>query len=225
MKRKILVSIDDGHPLDTTMAGLLLKHRIPAVFYIAPEWSDLGKRQILKISGLGGCDFCKRVKGLFEIGAHTMTHPHDMKKLSDEEAMNEIAGSKKALEKMMGFKKKVTKFCYPKGKFNERTKELVKKAGFKEARTVRALNIEFPDDPYETDPTIHIHPDKREYKDGKTWVHYGYSLFDQVVKEGGRFELWGHSEEVERYNMWEFLDDFLGYMDKEMKKINYPRKI
>lgn len=101
----------------------------------------------------------------------------------------------------------------------------MKEAGFKEARTVRALNIEFPDDPYETDPTIHIHPNKREYKDGKTWIHYGHSLFDQVIQEGGRFELWGHSWEVEKYNMWEFLDDFLGYMDDEMKKINYPRKI
>ena len=224
MKRKILVSVDDGHQLDMQMAGLLLKHKIPAVFYIAPDFSDLVKRQIVKIAGLGGCDFCKKSKGLFEIGAHTLTHPLDLKKLSDEEAVKEIAGSKAQLEKMLGYKRKVTKFCYPKGKFNERIKEIVKNAGFKEARTVGFLNTDFPTDPYQTDPTIHIHPDKKEFKN-KTWMDWGYSLFDEVIKEGGRFELWGHSEEVERYNMWEFLDEFLWYMDNEMKKINYPRKI
>lgn len=224
MKRKILASFDDGHQLDLQMAGLLLKHKIPAVFYIAPDFSDLTKRQILRIAGLGSCDFCKKSRGLFEIGAHTLTHPPDLKRLSDEEAIKEIAGSKKTLERMMGFKKKVTKFCYPKGKFDERIKGIVKDAGFKEARTVGYLNVKFPEDPYRTDPTIHIHPDKKEYKD-KTWMDWGYLLFDEVIKEGGRFELWAHSWEVEKYNQWEFLDEFLWYMDKEMKKINYSRKI
>ena len=172
-KIEILVSIDDGHQLDMQMAGLLLKYKIPAVFYIAPDFSDLVKRQILKIAGFGSCDFCKKSKGLFEIGAHTLNHPPDLKLLSDKEAMKEIGGSKIRLEKMMGYKKKVTRFCYPKGKFDERIKGIVKDAGFKEARTVGYLNIEFPKDPYRTDPTIHIHPDKKEFK-GKTWMEWGY---------------------------------------------------
>ena len=223
VKRKILASVDDGHQLDMTLADLLLRYRIPTIWYIPVEMTDLSNSQIRRLAGIGTCDFCWKARKLFQIGAHTLTHPQDLKKLSDEEAVKEIAGSKQALENIL-IKKKVDKFCYPRGRFNNRIKEIVKNAGFKQARTTRILNTDFPDDPFEIDPSIHVHPERKEYKD-KTWIDWGYLLFDEVIESGGRFEIFMHSWEIEKYNMWGFLEEFLAYMDERMEKIKYIRKI
>ena len=221
IKRKILVSCDDGTNEDIQMISLLLKYKIPAVFYIAPHYSELSTEDIRKTANN---EWCKKndCNGLFEIGAHTINHPEDLKKLNDKDLVNEITGSKTLLEEITG--KTITKFCYPSGRFNERVKEKVKLAGFKEARTVNILNIAFPSDSFEINPSIHIHPNRKEYKD-ETWVAWANQLFDLVIKDGGRFEIFLHSWEVEKYHQWEFLEDFLSYMDDEMKKINYSRKI
>jgi len=221
-KRKFLVSVDDGSQYDLGVGDLLLKYKIPAVFYIPPKVCELSEAQIKRLSGIGTCPLCKTMRELFEIGAHTLTHPEDLKRLEDNELVEEIAGSKALLERIV--KKPVTKFCYPGGKFNDRVKEVVERVGFKEARTTNILCIEFPKDPFETNPTIHVHPDRKEYKE-RTWIEWAYELFDKVLQEGGRFELFCHGWEVEKYNQWEFLDDFLWYMSEGLKKINYPRKI
>ena len=63
-----------------------------------------------------------------EFGAHTMNHV-DLTKVEVSEAKQEIEGSKKTLEQLLG--KEVTAFAYPYGSVNETIKELVKKAGFK----------------------------------------------------------------------------------------------
>lgn len=216
IKRKILCSCDDGYNLDLTLSSLLRKYRIPAVFYIAPNYYRFGlsNDQMRYLAGVEN--------GLFEIGAHTMNHPYDLKRLSEKELVSEISGSKVYLEDII--KKPVTKFCYPRGRFDERVKQVVREAGFKEARTTRVLNIDFPKDLFETDTSIHIYPDRKEYK-GRTWIEIGYELFDKVIKDGGRFEIFCHSFEIEKYNLWESVNDFLQYMDDGMKKINYLRKI
>ncbi|MHA1225156.1 MAG: polysaccharide deacetylase family protein [Candidatus Hodarchaeales archaeon] len=218
-KIKILSSWDDGNQLDMTLADLLLEYKIPSIFYI-PANCDLTEGQIRCLAGVGSCSLSKKMKGLFEIGSHSLSHPEDLKKLDDRKLTEEIAGSKVYLEQIIEMP--VTKFCYPSGRYDDRVKEKVKLAGFKEARTVDVLNIKFPKDPFMTKPTIHVYPERKEYGD-KTWIDYAHQLFDKVIEEGGRFELWGHSYEIELYNQWEFLEDFLWYMDKRMKEINYPR--
>jgi peptidoglycan/xylan/chitin deacetylase (PgdA/CDA1 family) len=219
MDRFIITSWDDGNQLDMELADLLLKYKIPAVFYI-PVNGDLIDYQIKCLSGMGICPISQKTKGLFEIGAHTITHPRDLRDISEEEAWKEISESKVIIEKITGLP--VTKFCYPRGRYDDKIKELVKKAGFKEARLTKGMSIDFPKDLFETRPTIHVHPDKPEYN-GKTWKDEAHRLFDIVIEQGGRFELWGHSWEIERYNQWEFLEDFLYYMDKRMTEINYQR--
>lgn len=222
-KVKILTSWDDGGQLDLKLGDMLFKYRIPAVFYIPSRFTALHPNQIKAIAGeKEGCSSCAQRKELFDIGAHTLTHPEDLKTLSQTKLELEIKKSKKELEKLVG--REVTRFAYPSGRYNERVKKVVKDAGFKMARTVKPLNIEFPKDPFETHPTIHVHPHKEHYK-GKTWVEWADKLFNKVLEEGGRFEIWGHSFELEKYNMWEFLEDFLAYMDDRLEEENYPRNI
>ena len=230
-KIEILVSVDDGNVLDMELAEVLLKYNIPAVFYIAPSYSDLQAHQIKCLSGTGNCELSKDMKGLFEIGSHTMTHPVDMKVLTDKELKYEVFESKKYLEMLLQGKE-VSKFCYPKGKFDDRVKKAVKKAGYKMARTTRQLSTELPKDMFEVATSVHAHGEKyhiiddgvpERFKD-KTWVEVGYALLDNVLTNGGKFELFCHSWEIEKYNSWEFLESFLAYMDEVMERIKYPRR-
>ena len=62
-----------------------------------------------------------------EIGAHTRTHPH-LTAIAPEEALAEMADSKKSLEDLLGGK--VNFFAYPYGDYNEEVERLAEKAGF-----------------------------------------------------------------------------------------------
>jgi peptidoglycan/xylan/chitin deacetylase (PgdA/CDA1 family) len=65
-----------------------------------------------------------------EIGAHTRSHP-SLPNLSRSAQMEEIAGSKQACEKMLGFTPE--SFAYPYGDYGRETPALVAEAGFKRA--------------------------------------------------------------------------------------------
>jgi peptidoglycan/xylan/chitin deacetylase (PgdA/CDA1 family) len=65
-----------------------------------------------------------------EIGAHTRSHP-SLPNLSRSAQMEEIAGSKQACEKMLGFTPE--SFAYPYGDYSPETRALVAEAGFKRA--------------------------------------------------------------------------------------------
>jgi peptidoglycan/xylan/chitin deacetylase (PgdA/CDA1 family) len=68
------------------------------------------------------------------IGAHTLSHP-SLPNLSPAEQLNEIAGSKQACERMLGFTP--DSFAYPYGDFGPQTPDLVTKAGFARACSTR----------------------------------------------------------------------------------------
>lgn len=226
-KLKIISSWDDGDGYDLTLADMLIKYKIPAVFYIPIKVRDLTDRKVRQLAGTEpDCDFCKNSRTLFEIGGHSINHPESMRNLNDNDANIEVAGSKAGLEKIIreGTDKNyvVDKFCYPSGRYDDRIKSIVKRCGFKEARTVHSGSIEFPKDNFAIRPTVHVHPQK-DY-DGLTWKEFAEYSLDKVLENGGRFEIWGHSWEIEKFNMWEFLDDFLWYMDKKMEEVGYPRK-
>jgi len=65
-----------------------------------------------------------------EVGGHTVTHP-SLGQVDENQAIEEIEGSKRELEKFLG--KGERTFCYPNGTsadYNEKIKEVVKRAGF-----------------------------------------------------------------------------------------------
>jgi peptidoglycan/xylan/chitin deacetylase (PgdA/CDA1 family) len=68
----------------------------------------------------------------FEIGSHSLTHPN-LVNLGLEMAKGEIQGSKEDLEKIIGHT--VNFFCYPLGKYNSDTVNLVREVGYKGAFT------------------------------------------------------------------------------------------
>lgn len=83
-----------------------------------------------------------------EIGAHTQTHPC-LSKIGSERLHEEIAGSRRRLEEMLGAE--VLSFCYPNGTpddLNEEVKRVVREAGFLSA-PVAYFDARVTDDIYE----------------------------------------------------------------------------
>ncbi len=96
----------------------------------------------------------EEVRGLhragMEIGGHTLTHPI-LARLAPEEASQEIAGGKAALESLLGAP--VPLFAYPNGKPGEdylpRDVDLVRAAGFTSALTTVWAGATTGDDPFQ----------------------------------------------------------------------------
>lgn len=198
-KLNLITSWDDGHVLDFEIAKLLKKYKLPGIFYIPlshPNHEVMDNNSIRELSKD------------FEIGAHGVGH-RELTKIRLYDANKEILVSKKRLESII--EKNVSSFCYPRGRYNREIKQLLFECGFKEARTVDVFNIQDPIDAFETKPTIHIYPFRKEYE-GKSWVGLAMKYLDQAIEEGGYFHLWGHSWEVNKYELWDDLDKFLNYL-------------
>ena len=226
---QITTSWDDAHALDKKVAALLHKYAVQGTFYLSKNMSDR----------LTESDIRELAKEQ-EIGAHTITHP-DLSRMSDGAAYAEILDSKKWLESIIGSEVKM--FCYPKGMFNERTPDLVRKAGFIGARTVAKYDIRAPADPFRLGTTINVYPFpfrktavysyywryllqplaqnhvslkafKVPFWKYSGWLPIAKAVFDYSLKNGQVFHLWGHSWEIEKFGMWQDLEQMLQYISR-----------
>jgi len=189
MKYKIVLSFDDGKKEDCLVWSILNKYKLRGIFYL-PNNTDLDVSDIYELS--------KK----HEIGGHTVSHPSDLKLLSDSRLKGEIEDNKRWLENITG--QKVTKFCYPRGRHDERVRKAVKDAGYKEARTTIVLSTTYPVNKFVTDTTIHFSYPRQEYV-GHDWFELANDYLEKVIKYGGRFEIWGHSREAIQHKV---LDKF-----------------
>jgi len=224
--KKIIVttSWDDGHKLDIRLANLLKKYGIKATFYISPQDHEYKREDLLSKNEI------KNLAKDFEIGAHTMTHPH-LSKIPLEKADYEISESKKYLEKVIG--RKIMSFCYPYGDYNQKIVQLVSKNNFKIARTVKRFSFEEPKKPFEMGTTFHTY---KHYSEIPTiskftkinifalarytnWENSAIDLFDSC-KNNSLFHLWGHAIEFEKFKEWDKLERILSYISKR-KEVLY----
>lgn len=97
--------------------------------------------QIIEIAELG-----------FEIGSHSLTHPH-LVALSDGDLRREVADSKKKLEDMVG--KQVSAFSYPYGEYDSRVLETVAEAGYDYAVVTKLGTVRNDTSPFEI-PRVNI---------------------------------------------------------------------
>jgi peptidoglycan/xylan/chitin deacetylase (PgdA/CDA1 family) len=207
----VTTSWDDGHRLDLKLASLLEKYRIKGTFYISPFYL---KDRLTE-------DEIREISKYHEIGAHTLTH-RDLASIPIDEAEKEIRLSKLYLERVLGHE--VGMFCYPKGKYNQRIKEIVKKNGFLGARTCNVENFDLPKDPYEWRITLYA-SNGSPLMTLRIWIRSKISaralldwecraklLFDQFLESGGIYHLYGHSWEIDRNNEWDKLERVLRYI-------------
>lgn len=226
----VTTSWDDGDMLDLKLANLLDTYHIQGTFYITKEY----RKERLSDEDI------KIISQRHEIGAHTLTHP-DLRSIAREERTHEIQGSKQWLENLLG--KDVVSFCYPSGFFDTESVELVKKAGFRGARTTLLGKIEPSTDPFLLPTTLQVYPMPfRKLGPHTYWWRkllqpfterapalrtlgvpltafrsfeaLACATFDIARTRGGVFHLWGHSWEIDKYNMWQPLERVLSYINK-----------
>lgn len=191
----IRISIDDGCQTDLWIAELLTKHGLKGTFYISPYYRQHG--QPLKVRQI------KRLAKFHEIGGHTLNHT-TLTNVDAETARAEIEEGKTVLEAII--ESEITKFCYPKGWFNEKVKRYVREAGFKEARTMKTEITDISGyDKFEIPVTLHVYPQR---------VDKFEELWDRA-KSDGYFHLVMHSWEVLKFDLEERLEQILKTISNE----------
>lgn len=230
----ITTSWDDGHVLDLKLADMLDRHGLTGTFYIARQYLDerMTDAQLRNLSQR------------HELGAHTLNHP-TLTDIDDNQAHEEIVGSKAWLEDIIS--KPVTSFCYPKGMFTKTHRDMVQDAGYTVARTVAPYEFSVGDDPFQMPTTVHIYPFPlrpikglrgirtrlqpiRKFMPHRSrlnvpltaltnWTALATALLDEAQQQNGVWHLWGHSWEIEKFDMWSQLDDILAIAS------SYPAQI
>lgn len=218
-------SWDDGYAPDLRMGKLLLEYGAKGTFYISPMGQH-GKEML-------SLEQIKELAGQHEIGAHTMTHPH-LTQIPQEEALSEITESKQWIEELTG--KPCTMFCYPYGDTNHEVEQLVREAGFSGARTTERFEFE-GSNPFALPTSLHVYPFpfrpilSRKILDPlrtakphlremgiplrvcRSWLRLAIALFHHAHEnQKPWFHLWGHTAELDKYNMWGELEAFLKYI-------------
>lgn len=193
---KIITSWDDGNIHDFKIAEMLKKYGIKGIFFI-PTISSLSEDEIRRLHKEG-----------FDIGGHTTSHPEDMKTLSFEAQAQEIEMNKEWLETIIG--KKISSFAYPSGRYNKNTLIAVEQAGFSWARTTElGKNKGERKDVFKTGTSAMV--SHEDFKFGnKKWYDYSKELL--MREDTDCFHLWGHAKDLDDYNLWGQLDNFLKFL-------------
>jgi len=192
------ISLDDGHTDDLYAVELLEEYGLAEylTLYIPTLQTKLSNQQI------------KYLAQKVTIGGHTVTHPMDMKICSDEQLVYEIVEGRKELQEITG--QEVKSFCYPRGRYDDRVIEFVKKAGFTEGRTTDVLAIKEPKDIFKKGTTVHMFA-RKEYE-GKDWLDVAKERFQKALEQDGYFHVWGHTWELSENKDWRKFEDLLAYL-------------
>jgi peptidoglycan/xylan/chitin deacetylase (PgdA/CDA1 family) len=149
--RVVGITFDDGFQNNVENAlPILVKHGFTATCYAVSQaiggtnsWDmTLG---IAQKPLMDADDWQMWLRSGMEIGSHTRNHA-DLRKLDQEQARNEIIGSKEDLQQQFGCE--VRHFCYPYGWFFDTHKNLVQEAGYRTATTTRRGRVSLPTDSY-----------------------------------------------------------------------------
>lgn len=193
-KINVISSWDDGGYNDINIAPILVRFSIPATFYI-PSCTVLQDDEV------------KQLSAVFEIGGHTATHPPDLKRLSHETLRKELRENRKWLQELTG--QKITKFAYPRGRYNQGVIDEVRSAGFEYARTT-LIGYFGGEETYRQHTTVHIYP-RKEYN-GVHWSEYAKEKAIECSGVGGIFHIWGHSDEIEDIGEWDNMIEFFQWL-------------
>jgi peptidoglycan-N-acetylglucosamine deacetylase len=221
----VTTSWDDGNPCDLKIAELLKARDLGGTFYCpfrGPEGRPiLTSTQIRSLAEEG-----------FELGGHTLSHTA-LTHLCSEEVVREVRGCKTRLEDILG--DSVRMFCYPNGRFNSEVIQHLRAAGFQGARTTRMFRYELGLDPYRMPTSIHAYPNSRsqyvrnlvrggnpaglcwyltKFVKRNSWVSVAKAQFDQALREGGVWHLYGHSWLIEEMALWDGLVEVLDYVSR-----------
>lgn len=204
---RLKFSFDDGSRHDLRTAELLEQRGFRATFFV-PSNCELAPHEI------------KRLAERHAIGGHTVSHPQDLKLLSDGELDYQIGANRAWLQELTG--QAVEEFCYPRGRYDDRVIAAVKRAGYATARTTLiGWHFREPPEPYRQHTTVHTY-DRKEYG-GERWQDYARRMLKKSLhaakRDVGYYHLWGHSWlELERNGWWGDFDALLADIEGYTRK-------
>jgi peptidoglycan/xylan/chitin deacetylase (PgdA/CDA1 family) len=177
---------DDGDVDDIKLVDILKRCGAKATFNITPGGWKSERRvghvrngyEVWRLS----LDEMKDVYKGFKVAGHTMTHVH-LSKVDPAWAMAELVECKKYIAKHFGFEE--IGMAYPCGDFDDAVKEMVRKAGYRYARTTRNAEGDLTlDDPMAQSSNCH-------FRSPDFWVK-----FEEARRKDADFYFWGHSFEL-----------------------------
>lgn len=174
------ISVDDGCQSDMRLGDLARMHNLELVIYLPVMWKEYARQKGFKpLLVPQALDLVHE----FELGSHTISH-RLLTKIPLDEAKEEIFYSKIYLQQKFG--RHIRKFAPPRGYI---TPELTKYAlkHYDEIRLTRQPNL------------VHIHPNSGA-NGNKPWR--------EAINENTT-ELFCHSHELDKFNLWEELEAYL----------------
>jgi peptidoglycan/xylan/chitin deacetylase (PgdA/CDA1 family) len=155
VSRRLVITFDDGYRDNYQFAAVELRKRgLPACFFVTTGFvgSDQSAPWDAKHSIRSEWMSWDEVRSLraqgFELGAHTVTHPH-LGRVAGAEAVREIAGSKAQLEAEVGGP--ILHFAYPFGTpdhMTEANRAIVREAGFSCCLSAHGGTVRAGDSPF-----------------------------------------------------------------------------
>lgn len=200
--KAVTLSYDDNAVYDKTLAALLDKYGMKCTF-------NLNSERFAKTSG-GRMMTEGEAIGLLKNSVHEVAvHGEDHLSLAELDraaACKEVLFDRINLERI--FNAVIKGMAYANGSYDDKVIEVLKSAGIKYARTVKASHsFNIPSDWLRLAPTCH-HGDselaslmKEFLKDYEENDHY-------LHKKPKLFYLWGHASEFNDHNEWHIIQEF-----------------
>ncbi|MDP2240440.1 MAG: polysaccharide deacetylase family protein [Burkholderiales bacterium] len=218
----LVTSWDDGHPHDERIADMLARYGFSGTFFVPVRNSE--GRPVLSGSAL------RRLSHSFEIGGHTLDHVY-LTGLDKKEVHHQIRCGKEGVEQYLG--REIKGFCYPGGRVNASIRDAVLESGFCYGRTIENLRIDCNGSPYSLPTTLQYFPHTKDIL-VKNFLRYGSwsrraatlklaiqaenwwdrlpVIAESMAHTNGVLHIWGHSWEVEKYGLWNKLEQMLKRM-------------
>lgn len=222
---KVAFSWDDGALEDLKLFELHEKYEIPAIFFV-PSYNSEG-REVLPAKDISG-----NKSELISFGGHTKSHRY-LTRINPQEVDEEILSNKIYLEDILG--EEVPHFCLPGGAYDD---EILKAAyaHFKTVRSADTMNFRKPIDICK--PSIHMFKRGNKSLFGNALrnmnikdalfvlSHYTTDYFDNVYSilkrhssDNSTIVIWGHSWELEKYELWNQVEAMMKYFLTDRESI------
>lgn len=143
------ITFDDGYQNNLINAlPILRKHGFTATCYAVSTQiggtNNWDQGLVAEKALMSESDWRAWLDAGMDIGSHTRTHA-DLNQLDDAQAREEIAGSKRDLERLLACE--VRHFCYPYGRYRPEHIRMATEAGYVSATTTRRGRVHPGDDP------------------------------------------------------------------------------
>lgn len=225
---RIAFTWDDGAPEDVKLMDLHNKYNIPGMFFV-PTSNSEGRKT------LSPTTMREQFSPIISFGGHTQDHVY-LTDIPISDVKGEIIDNKHYLEDITG--KPIDHFCLPGGKYKNEILNIVFES-FKTVRTADTMNFKLTGNICK--PTFHIYPRgirslvgngirNKSYSDViHIMENHKISYFDMILsllemhkKDDSTIVIWGHSWEIEEFDLWSIVEKLFSVVEQYYKDCCVP---